>query len=1067
MSSSPPFITKLIVPTRKREVLRRQRLLDFMHEYLDRKLILVSASAGYGKTTLLVDFAQDTEIPVCWYSLDAGDRDPQVFLEYLLASLQRQFPNFGGRTGALLQDAARGRDLNAIVGTLVTEIQEEIGQYFVLALDDYHLVDESVPVNLLLDQLLNYLPDNAHVILASRALPTRLTLTRLTARLQVAGMGIHDLRFQPHEIRDLMQQNYRLEVTETVAQRLAEQSEGWIAGIVLTTPTLWHGLFEDWVKARGPGSQLFDYLATEVFAQQPEPLQRFLLATSVLEPMNAALCNGLLGMTSAREELQTLEARNVFITRVEGEEWYRYHHLFREFLQTHLRRTDPAQLLDLHRRAAELLERLGYQNEAVEHWIEGEDFERAARLIEAYADMLYDQGRWTTLARWIDALPPPVLEANAALLMRRGKIYAETGDLQQAQTLLERAQGEFEKRGEGTHAADALIEQAVVARNQGQTLACMVKCQVALAQLDPRDFGLNALAHRIIGTALITQGDFTGAILQLEGALSLYHLANDRYNAALTEHDLGVACRAIGDGAKANTNFQNALAHWRQLGDAADLANTLNSLGVGYYYRDDLDEARAFLEEARHEANKVGSLRIEAYALASLGDVYRDGGESERALQSFAEAYRIAGKIRESFLATYALAAMATTYRLANDLLTAEQLARSAVDSARTHQSDYEIGLAQTALGAVRLEQGAPDEATVLLKNALELFERGQARRDSARVHYFLAQLYYGQKRVEEAHQELEALAALGQALNEDSFVLSEGTRSIPLIQFALASDEENAYFRRILQKSRGRGSKPATRTSVDVAASAWPRLQILTLGAARVLRDGQSIDKGAWQSATTKELFFYFATHPRAWRKEQIIASLWQDMPLARANDIFHSSIYRIRRALFPECLLYHNGLYELNGEAEKWIDADEFEKLMGEAERALDPSQSADLIRRALDLYHGDFLEEFYGDWCQSRREALREAYIAGLMSLAQHHARDGEYERAIELCQSALKRDNLREEIYRELMALYFQMGDRTAAIQTYRRCAQVLEDGLGISPMPATLVLYDRILREPLP
>ncbi len=471
MSSPQPFITKLIVPKRTGQVLHRQRLLDFLHEYLDRKLLLVSASAGYGKTTLLVDFAHDTEFPTCWYTLDTADRDPRVFLGYLLASLQRRFPNFGGRTGALLQDPAQARDLDTIVGALVTEIQEEIAQYFVLVLDDYHLVDTSEPVNRLLDNLLNYLPENAHIVLASRTLPTQLTLTRLAARLQVAGLGVNDLRFHADEIRALMQQNYRLDITEAVAHRLAEQSEGWIAGIVLTTPLLWQGLFEDWVKASGPGNQLFEYLATEVLAQQPEPLQGFLLGTSVLEPLNAALCNDLLGITDAQEQLQTLEARNLFITRVEGEEWYRYHHLFREFLQTRLRRVNAPRLRELHQRAAGMFERLGFQNEAVEHWIEGEDYDRAVRLIQDSAEALFDQGRWATLARWIDALPASVVEANPDLLLRRGKVYGETGDLAHAQTTLEQARLEFERRGENRNAARALVEQAVIARFQGQALA--------------------------------------------------------------------------------------------------------------------------------------------------------------------------------------------------------------------------------------------------------------------------------------------------------------------------------------------------------------------------------------------------------------------------------------------------------------------------------------------------------------------------------------------------------------------------------------------------------------------
>jgi ATP/maltotriose-dependent transcriptional regulator MalT len=1067
MTTPQPFITKLIVPKRKGEVLRRQRLLDFLHEYLDRKLLLLSASAGYGKTTLLVDFAHDTDFPICWYTLDGGDRDPQVFFEYLVASLQRQFPNFGGRTGALLRDHGAARDFDAVVGTLVTEIHQDIAPYFVIVLDDYHLVDDSEPVNRLLDHLLKYLPDNAHIILASRTLPTQLTLTGLASRLQVAGLGVNDLKFDADEIQALMRQNYRLEITKAVALRLAEQSEGWIAGIVLTTPTLWQGLFEDWVKARGPGSQLFDYLATEVFAQQPEPLQRFLLATSVLEPLNAILCNELLGTSDARAQLQALEARNVFITRAEGEEWYRYHHLFREHLQARLKRDNPARFRELHQRAAESFERLGYQNEAVEHWIQGEAFERAVRLIEDSADALFDQGRWTTLARWIDALPVSVTEANPTLLLRRGKVYAETGDLSRAQTTLERAQLEFEKRGESRNVARALIEQAVIARFQGQARACIEKCGTALARLDADDFPLNALAHRVIATARVAQGDFGGSIPQFERALSLYRLANDPYDSALTEQDLGLACRAIGNGPEANAHFQNVLAHWRQFGNAADLANTLNSIGVGHYYQGDLEQARAVLEEARGEASKVGSLRIEAYALAGLGDVYRDGGEVERALQTYAEAYEIAGKVNESFLVTFVLGAMATTYRFKQDLGTAEKLARSAVDTARSHQSDYESGLAQTALGSVRLEQGAFEEAAVCLNHALGLFERGQARRDSARVHYFLARTLFEQGRMEDAHRELEDLAALGQALDEDMFILSEGPRLVPLLQFALTGEKGNDYFRRVLEKSSRRGDTLPAAAPVQVVESSWPRLQIFSLGAARVVRGGEEVAKSAWQTATTKELFFYFAVHPQAWRKEQIVAELWQDTQAAKANDIFHSSVYRIRRALFPECLLYHNGLYELNPETERWTDADEFERLLEAAHHAPGPAQAVELLNQALVLYRGDFLQEFYSDWCQTRRESLREKYVSGLTLLAHHHEHLKEREKAVELYRSALKEDGLREETYRALMTLYWEMGDRAAAVQTYRRCAQALGDELGVTPMPETLALYERILHSPLP
>ena len=191
-------------------------------------------------------------------------------------------------------------------------------------------------------------------------------------------------------------------------------------------------------------------------------------------------------------------------------------------------------------------------------------------------------------------------------------------------------------------------------------------------------------------------------------------------------------------------------------------------------------------------------------------------------------------------------------------------------------------------------------------------------------------------------------------------------------------------------------------------------------------------------------------------------MAALWPDMPRAQANDVFHSSIYRIRRALFPEALLFRDGAYQLHPEAERWVDVDEFESLLDQAERATE-DEAAVLRARALELYRGDFLEQFYSDWCHARREQLREKHLAALTRLAEYHARMGQARAALGLYQTALAQDNAREEVYRALMELFANSGDRTAAIQVYRQCVQVLRDELGVPPMPETVAVYERIAR----
>jgi len=463
-------ITKILLPSQRTRLLHRLRLVNFLHEHIERKLVLVSASAGYGKTSLLIDFAHETALPVCWYTLDASDADPKIFLQSLIASLRHTFPAFGSRTATLLENVSLAREVEVIVGALVTEIYETIPGYFVLILDDYHTVEESEVVNRILDTFLRVLPENAHILLASRTLPSRLTLTRLTARQEIAGLGVNDLRFTAEEIRALIQQNYQTALSETQATELAETSEGWITGIILTTHSLWRGLFQDLVRVPGPHSHVFHYLASEVFAQQSAELQQFLLGTAILDELVPEMCDALLGAQDSAERLTLIEQKNLFVVRLEQEEtWYRYHHLFQDFLQSRLRAADAERWRTLNRRAAELYAARGAPERAIKHYLNAQLFDDAARAIESIAKETFDAGHLTTLARWIDALPAEMLDAHPDLLLRRAMVFSDTGGPTRALEIFACASAIFEKQGDANGIGKTLVNQAVALRNLGAT----------------------------------------------------------------------------------------------------------------------------------------------------------------------------------------------------------------------------------------------------------------------------------------------------------------------------------------------------------------------------------------------------------------------------------------------------------------------------------------------------------------------------------------------------------------------------------------------------------------------
>ncbi len=242
---SPVVITRVLRPKRRPDLLRRPRLLDFLHEHIDRKLILVSAAAGYGKTSLLVDFAHDSGLPVCWYTMSEADRDMRVFAEYLIASIRQVFPTFGQRTETFLASAGGGNlDPGSLASVLVNDIYSDIPDYFVIVLDDYYRGEEE-GINFLLDTILQNLPDNCHIILSGRTIPrfTPKGMALMVARREIDGLGTNDLRFDASEIRLLLAQHYNQHIPLEQAEMLAREAEGWIPGILLTTHSIWKGQF--------------------------------------------------------------------------------------------------------------------------------------------------------------------------------------------------------------------------------------------------------------------------------------------------------------------------------------------------------------------------------------------------------------------------------------------------------------------------------------------------------------------------------------------------------------------------------------------------------------------------------------------------------------------------------------------------------------------------------------------------------------------------------------------------------------------------------------------------------
>ena len=1064
-----PILTKIRVPRRRPDLLSRRRLVDLIHAYLDRKLVLISAAAGYGKTTLLIDFAHDTELPVCWYSLDPFDADLHIFLEHLIAAIAQRFPAFGERSRTFLRQVADpGRNLYPLVATLVQEIYDTIPEYFCLILDDHHAVENQEGINEFLDLFVTYVDENCHLIVASRTLPALPNLSLLVARRQAAGLSIDELRFTTQEIQALALQNYDLQLAPEQASELAERTGGWITGLLLTAGQRWEQAQSDVILRGRINVDLYDYLSKQVLDRQPAPLRDFLLESSVLDDLSLELCTVVLGGQQSRwaELMNQVRLRNLFVTEYEEDDRLRYHDLFREFLLSCLGRQDEVRFQELMRRAADAYAARGEWERAISRYLALATYEPVVEIVEATATHQFEAGRWDTLAGWIDALPEPVRDIRPQLLMHRGKIHAERGEHSAALALYDRAGRIFSQRGDKIHSAHALVQKSQVLQFAGQYAEALARCREVLTLVSgatAAEKPTAALAYRHAGACLLRMGQLVEGRAGMEQALRLYEELDDAYNVALIHHDLGLSRELAGDLERAVVHYQAALVCWQQLGSPGPWSNTLNGLGVVYHSQGKYDDALRTLTDALAKARQSGNLRVEAFAWASLGDLHRDLGAYEQARQAYNEGLQAATRAGEGFVVTYNLDALGNVARLQGNLDQAHKWLMEAMTHAEKHGSGYETGLCDMSLGILAGQDGDLVMAGHHLDQAVERFGAGGFKRELARACLHRAQVAFLAGNRQEALAGVERTVSLVRQLRFEQFLVAEGQQFVPLLRYVLSLSAERGtsageVVPRLLERIEAHQAWLTKRPEPVFQSHPQLKLTIHALGLPRVEMDGAIVQ---WTTAQSRDLFFCLLQHRRGLRKEEVGALFWADHSPQRLDSIFRSTLYRLRRSLFRDSIVFEEGLYGFNWECTYWFDVEAFDNAMDRAAQCADRSRKIAFLEEALALYRGDYLEGIYADWCSLERERLREQHLVALGTLAGLCADQGDLVKAVDLYQRLLAHDPYQEGVHRAVMRCYLRLGDRPAAIRQYQTCVRILHAELGLSPAPETEQLYRQI------
>ncbi len=583
---TPLLKTKLYIPPLRSELVLRPRLIEQLNKgspgqngTFAHKLTLVSAPAGFGKTTLLSEWAHrgsggNAPLHVAWLSLNEGDNDPTRFWSYVIAALQTVYPTVGESALAALQ-SPQPLPIESVLTALINEIAEGTTGALpcVLVLDDCHLI-ESRAIYDGLGFLLDHLPAHLHLTIATRSDPP-LALSRLRGRGQLTEIRTADLRFRSDEASAFLHQVTGLELPPDDIAALEARTEGWIVGLqmlvlalrgTLSTPGQGSERVSDFVAAfSGSHRYILDYLADEVLLQQPQDVQTFLLQTSVLDRLTGPLYDTVTAQANTQEMIERLESANLFIVPLDDERgWYRYHHLFANLLRKRLQQTQPDQPPILHLRASRWYETRDLIAEAVRHALAADDADRAAQLVERNALAMMDHGELATLLGWLDALPGEVQRRRPWLCVAHAWALAYSGQLDAVEPLLQDA----ERGMDGLDKAAAKVQhvsghvatiRAYAANVRGKHPHAAKFARQAMRLLPENDLTTRAFAASHLAIALRTSDGLAAATQAALEASAISRAAGDSHVAVMTLCDLAGLLALQGHLYEAADTYRDAL----------------------------------------------------------------------------------------------------------------------------------------------------------------------------------------------------------------------------------------------------------------------------------------------------------------------------------------------------------------------------------------------------------------------------------------------------------------------------------------------------------------------------
>jgi LuxR family maltose regulon positive regulatory protein len=806
----------------------RPRLTQRLNEGVGRKLTLISAPAGFGKTTLLSEWIPSSERGVCWVSLDENDNAPNRFWTYFLSALQMLRADLGqGALAMLSAQHPQPAPAEAIMTVLINELAA-FSDNFALVLDDYHVITTPTIHNALAF-LIDHQPANMHLIITTRADPP-FPLARLRARSQLSELRGADLRLTLDETLAFLNQVMGLALSEQEVAAIEARTEGWVAGLQLAALSMQgRADIPGYLKSfSGSHRFIIDYLADEVLQQQPESVRDFLLHTCILDRLSGGLCDSLTGKRDGQAMLEALEAANLFIVPLDDERrWYRYHSLFSGFLRHRLSQSQPNLVPELHRLAATWFANQGYTAEAISHALHADEFDQAAIWITQVGTSLVYRGEMSSLLRWIEKIPEAVLHQRPHLCVIYAWVLMASGQTAKAEQQIQAAE-EVVPSGEPDPDLKDLLGQmaavrATIAANRRQVEPTIQYSQRALGYLHPHNKAVRAVITWNLAFACRLRGDRTAAHQAYQEAIALGQAAGNVSIAVLATIGLGNLQAAQCQYHPATAAYQRALQLATDEHGQLLPVGTEAHLGLAQlsYQRNDLEAARRHLRQASQLSQRMGNLDLQVPCLVLGARLKQIQGDVDAALAILGEAEQLVRRHNLRRRIMEVTSAQVSTLVAQGYLTGAAHLAQL-----------YDLPLGQAR---VLLAQGKPKAALAILEPLHQQWETDGYQANLLKVLVLQALALQADHQAEEAVRALAEALTLAEPGGLMRTFLDEGQPMATLLRRVLSKRPASpiAYVQQLLTAFQEMAESPSPVVQPLIEPLSQRELEVLRLIAA------------------------------------------------------------------------------------------------------------------------------------------------------------------------------------------------------------------------------------------